>query len=86
MAVIFANADRAPMLFIAFSEDHVVPPKPIRHMAEKYTAVPVEFKEFPGRPHFPGVSGWEEVADFALTWAVDNASTKTAPPAGVATE
>jgi pimeloyl-ACP methyl ester carboxylesterase len=86
MAVDFKNANRAPMLFIAFSEDHVVPPKPIQHMAEKYTAVPVEYKEFPDRPHFPGVPGWEEVADYALTWAVDHASTKTAPPAGVAAE
>ena len=58
MSVNFENADRAPMLFIAFSEDHVVPPKPIQHMAEKYTAVPVEYKEFPGRPHFPGAPGW----------------------------
>jgi len=86
MSVNFKNADRAPMLFIAFSDDHIVPPKPIQHMAEKYTAVPVEYKEFPGRPHFPGVPGWEEVADYALTWAVDHASTKTAPPAGVAAE
>ena len=86
MSVDFENADRAPMLFIAFSEDHIVPPKPIRHMAEKYTAAPVEYKEFPDRPHFPGVPGWEEVAGYALEWAVENASTKTAPPAGVATE
>jgi pimeloyl-ACP methyl ester carboxylesterase len=80
MAVDFDNASRAPMLFIAFSEDHVVPPKPIKHMAEKYTAVPVEYKEFEGRPHFPGVPGWEEVADYALDWASQHAKT----PAGVA--
>jgi hypothetical protein len=53
-----------------------VPPKTIRHNAEKYTAVPVEYEEFPGRPHFPGVPGWEEVADYALTWAVDHSSIK----------
>jgi len=79
MSVDFENASRAPMLFIAFSEDHVVPPKPIQHMAEKYTAIPVEYKEFPGRPHFPGVAGWEEVADYALDWAAQHART----PAGV---
>jgi pimeloyl-ACP methyl ester carboxylesterase len=73
MSVDFENANRAPMLFIAFSEDHIVPPKPIRHMAEKYTAVPVEYKEFPDRPHFPGVPGWEEVADYAFDWAVQHA-------------
>jgi hypothetical protein len=30
------------------------------------------FKEFPGRPHFPGAPGWEEVADYALDWALRN--------------
>jgi pimeloyl-ACP methyl ester carboxylesterase len=82
MAVNFENADRAPMLFIAFSEDHVVPPKPIKHMAEKYTAVPVVFKEFSGRPHFPGAPGWEEVADYAFDWAAANQRV----PTSVATE
>jgi pimeloyl-ACP methyl ester carboxylesterase len=71
MSVDFENANRAPMLFIAFSDDRVVPPKPIQHMADKHTAVPVEYKEFSGRPHFPGVPGWEEVADYALDWAAE---------------
>jgi pimeloyl-ACP methyl ester carboxylesterase len=68
----FARSDRAPLLFAAFGEDHVVPAKASRHNAEKYrksTAV-TEFKEFPGRPHFPGAPGWEEVADYALDWAL----------------
>ena len=30
----------------------------------------VDYKEFPGRPHFTaGAPGWEEVADYALEWA-----------------
>jgi quinol monooxygenase YgiN len=30
------------------------------------------FREFAGRPHFTGaLPGWEEVADFALDWALD---------------
>ena len=33
-------------------------------------AVAVEYKVFPDRPHFPGVPGWEDVADYALDWAV----------------
>jgi pimeloyl-ACP methyl ester carboxylesterase len=68
----FARSDRAPLLFAAFGEDHVVPAKASRHNAEKYrksTAV-TEFKEFPGRPHFPGAPGWEDVADYALDWAL----------------
>jgi len=75
MSVNFENEDRAPMLFIAFENDHIIPPKVARHNAEKYTAKEVDFKEFPGRPHFPGAPGWEEVADYALTWAVEHAST-----------
>jgi hypothetical protein len=32
-----------------------------------------ELKEFPDRPHFTvGAPGWEEVADYALSWAVTN--------------
>jgi pimeloyl-ACP methyl ester carboxylesterase len=73
MSVDFENAERAPMLFIAFENDHIIPPKVARHNAEKYKAVPVEFKEFAGRPHFPGAPGWEEVADYAFDWATANA-------------
>jgi pimeloyl-ACP methyl ester carboxylesterase len=72
----FRKADRAPMLFIAFGEDHVVPPKVIRHNVRKYESSEAisEYREFPGRPHFPGAPGWEEVADAALSWALENAS------------
>jgi alpha-beta hydrolase superfamily lysophospholipase len=74
VTVNFANDQRAPMLFIGFGEDHVVPPKATRHNAEKYKSRSLtEFKEYPGRPHFPGAPGWEEVADDALAWAVEHA-------------
>ncbi|HEX2292471.1 MAG TPA: alpha/beta hydrolase [Gaiellaceae bacterium] len=74
--VSFRNDARAPMLFVAFERDHVVPPKPIRHNVERYSesAAITEFREFPGRPHFPGAPGWEEVADLALSWAVERAA------------
>ncbi len=82
MSVNFENEDRAPMLFIAFENDHIIPPKVARHNAEKYTAKPVEFKEFSGRPHFPGAPGWEEVADYALDWAAANATARQTVSAG----
>jgi pimeloyl-ACP methyl ester carboxylesterase len=71
----FGKSDRAPMLFVGFEDDHVVPAKATRHNAEKYddSKATIAFKSFPGRPHFPGVPGWEEVADFALSWATANA-------------
>jgi pimeloyl-ACP methyl ester carboxylesterase len=74
-AVDFRREARAPLLFIGFGEDHVMPPKVVGHTEEKYDdAVSItEYKEFPGRPHFPSVPGWEEVADYALIWATGHA-------------
>jgi pimeloyl-ACP methyl ester carboxylesterase len=69
----FEKPDRAPFLSIAFEEDHVVPPKAARHNAEKYKSGTVAYTTFPGRPHFPGAPGWEEVADYALEWATEHA-------------
>jgi pimeloyl-ACP methyl ester carboxylesterase len=72
----FRREARAPLLFIGFGEDHVMPPKVVGHNEEKYDdAVSItEYKQFPGRPHFPAAPGWEEVADYALDWAVAHAS------------
>ena len=84
----FENDERAPLLFIAFEEDHVVPPKASRHNAEKYedSKAMTAFKEFPGRPHFPGAPGWEEVADYALDWATENAAIRPAASSSPATD
>ena len=69
----FHNDDRAPLLLIAGSLDHVAPPSITRaearlqHRSKAITA----YKEFPGRSHFTvGQPGWEAVADFALDWAL----------------
>jgi pimeloyl-ACP methyl ester carboxylesterase len=68
----FANEDRAPLLFIAGGEDHIMPAEVNRSNADHYakSKAHTDFKEFPGRSHFTvGQPGWEEVADFALDWA-----------------
>ena len=70
----FSNDDRAPLLFIAGGEDHVVPAVVDTRRAEQVRA---------SRPRSPSTrsspaartsrsarTGWEEVADFALDWAV----------------
>ncbi len=67
----FAKADRAPLLVIAFDEDHIIPPQAAHHIYEHYESGVLAYKDFPGRPHFPGVDGFEQVADFALDWALD---------------
>jgi len=71
----FKRADRAPMLFIGGGKDHVVPSKVSEHNAAKYKSGVVEFKGFPERSHYTlGQPGWEEVADYALDWAVAHTS------------
>ena len=65
----FNRANRPPLLLIAGDEDHLVPPKASRHNAEKYKSGTVAFTSYPGHPHYPGIGGWEDIADYALTWA-----------------
>jgi pimeloyl-ACP methyl ester carboxylesterase len=73
----FRNDDRAPLLLIAGGEDHVVPASVDRSAAKHYaksTAI-TEYREFPGRSHFTlGQDGWEEIADYALDWAVQRSA------------
>lgn len=83
----FGKDDRAPMLFIAFENDHVIPPSATRHNAKKYggSRALTAYTEFPGRPHFPAAPGWEEVADAALAWALDpspESAERRSPAAG----
>ena len=82
----WAKDDRGPLLFIGGGEDHVIPAKVSRKIAAKYgmSNAVTEYKEYPDRSHFTaGEPGWEEVADYALSWAADNARSPAAqPPAG----
>jgi pimeloyl-ACP methyl ester carboxylesterase len=69
----YKKTDRAPLLFIAGSSDHIVPPAINKGNLRKYvknsTAV-TDYREFPNRTHHTvGQKGWEEVADFAIQWA-----------------
>ena len=73
----FENDDRAPLLFVAGGEDHIMPPSVNKSNVKHYekSSALTEYKEFPGRSHFTvGQEGWEEVADHALTWAVEHAT------------
>ncbi|EPC6046623.1 alpha/beta hydrolase [Serratia sp. OLHL2] len=69
----FANGDRAPLLFIAGGNDHILPPAVQRENYEKNakgSQAISAYKLFPGRSHYTcGEQGWEAVADFALDWA-----------------
>ncbi|MDF1502752.1 alpha/beta hydrolase [Roseisolibacter sp. H3M3-2] len=79
----YQNASRAPLLFISGGEDHLMPPSVQRSNAKHYTpAVLTEVKEYPGRAHLlPAQPGWEEVADYALEWALTHAVARPAAAA-----
>jgi pimeloyl-ACP methyl ester carboxylesterase len=73
----FKNPDRAPLLIIAGGSDHVVPAVIDRVAARRFerSDAVTEFKEFPGRSHYTvGQEGWEEIADYALDWALEHAA------------
>jgi len=78
----FRNEDRAPLLLIAGSEDNIMPPAVNQSNAKHYRRAksPTDYKEFEGRSHYSviGGEGWEEVADYALEWATEHATTRPA--------
>ena len=79
----YENDKRAPLLFIAGGADHIVPPAVNRSNAGKYKSRAItDYKEFPGRSHYTvGQAGWEEVADYAIEWAVQHANAPRAEEA-----
>jgi pimeloyl-ACP methyl ester carboxylesterase len=70
----YDNEDRAPLLFISGSTDHLMPPSLQKSNASKYnSSVVTEVVEFEGPHLLPAWPGWEKVADHALEWAVSHA-------------
>ncbi|MDR3574154.1 MAG: alpha/beta hydrolase [Anaerolineaceae bacterium] len=66
----------APLLLIAGSTDHLIPAALNKINYERYKSSPsrTDFKEFPGRVHYiVGQQGWEEVADYTLSWLNEQA-------------
>jgi pimeloyl-ACP methyl ester carboxylesterase len=78
----FRNEDRAPLLLIGGSEDNIMPPAVNQSNAKHYRHAKssTDYKEFEGRSHYSviGGEGWEEVADYALEWATEHATTRPA--------
>ena len=79
-AVDFHNNHRAPLLLISGGSDHVSPASVVEANFKLYrhsTAV-TEYKNYPGRTHYTlGQDGWEEVADYALSWAEAHAASRS---------
>lgn len=72
----FGRERRAPLLLIASGKDHLFPATITRSSFKRYRRSPAVtgYKEFPQRSHYTiGEPGWEQVADYALRWAMENA-------------
>ncbi len=83
----YHNDDRAPLLFISGSDDNLMPPSVQRSNAKHYKSknTVTEVVEFAGPHLLPSRDGWEEIADYALEWAVGHArerDTGSAPSPG----
>jgi pimeloyl-ACP methyl ester carboxylesterase len=77
----YKNDQRAPLLLIAGGEDHVVPASITESNFKHYrnSGAVTDYHEYPGRSHYTvGQDGWEEVADYALEWAKEHATTRPA--------
>ncbi|WP_436535900.1 alpha/beta hydrolase [Actinoplanes sp. HUAS TT8] len=83
----FANEDRAPLLFVAGGADHLMPPSVNRSNYRKYASrstAMIAYAEFPGRSHYTiGEPGWQDVADYALSWAEKPRAIDEKVPAGI---
>lgn len=67
----YHNDKRAPLLFISGTQDHLMPPSIQRSNAKHYKSATItEIKEFAGPHLLPAQEGWEQVADYALDWAL----------------
>jgi pimeloyl-ACP methyl ester carboxylesterase len=74
LRVNFRNHDRSPLLFIAGGRDHIVPSSTNSANVAKYgnSRATTELMVFEDRSHFTlGQPGWEDVADYALDWAIE---------------
>jgi pimeloyl-ACP methyl ester carboxylesterase len=77
----YHNDDRAPLLFVSGSEDHLMPPSIQRSNAKHYKSesTVTEVKEYEGYAHLlPAQEGWERIADDVLDWAIAHAQ-ETSP-------
>jgi pimeloyl-ACP methyl ester carboxylesterase len=71
----YHNDDRAPLLFISGTDDHLMPPKIQQSNARHYKSDTItEVMTFEGPHLLPSKDGWETVADYALDWAVRHAT------------
>ena len=71
----YKNADRAPLLFVSGTEDHIMPPAVQKSNAKHYKGegTITERIEFEGPHLMIAADGWERIADAGLEWALEHA-------------
>jgi pimeloyl-ACP methyl ester carboxylesterase len=76
----YKNDNRAPLLFISGDRDHIMPPKVQASNAKHYKSdkTITDTKLFEGPHLMVAADGWEQIADYALEWAVEHARTTPA--------
>ena len=76
----YRNPERAPLLLATGTLDRICPPSVnVSNFNQQRKAPSVtEHKEYPGRSHWPGQDGWEELADDLLNWTVEHARGRAA--------
>ena len=77
----FSNTNRAPLLLLYGTEDHISPSAVNKKVLKAQSKAPsaTASKEYAGRPHFmAGLDGWEDIAEDALNWALEHARAREA--------
>ncbi|WP_433369332.1 alpha/beta hydrolase [Actinoplanes sp. CA-142083] len=71
----YHNDNRAPLLFVSGSEDHIMPPAIQESNCKHYKSNTItERREYEGYAHLlPAQKGWEQIADEVLDWALTHA-------------
>jgi pimeloyl-ACP methyl ester carboxylesterase len=84
----YKNPARAPLLLVTGTEDRICPPSVNLSNLKQQRKAPsaTEHKEYPGRSHWPGQDGWEELADYMLNWTTEHARAGTGQPAAAREE
>jgi pimeloyl-ACP methyl ester carboxylesterase len=84
----YKNPARPPLLLATGTLDRICPPSVNESNFKQQRKAPsvTEHKEYPGRSHWPGQDGWEEVADYFLNWTIEHSRAGAAQPAEAARE
>ena len=72
----YKSSVRPPLLLVTGAKDRICPPSvnEATWKKQRQASSSTEHKEYPGRCHFPGQDGWEEVADFILGWTGEHSN------------